>query len=91
MSPRYQFNVKTKLVFNLSYYIIIANYVNFLESLSKSCDEYLLSNRTFENLKKVRPTNKLLKHQDNIPEQCIPPKPHFYIVKLGFAWVSLFF
>ena len=30
-------------------------------------------------------------HQENMSVQYIPLKPHFYIVKLGFAGVYLFF
>ena len=30
-------------------------------------------------------------HQENMSVKCIPLKPHFYIVKLGYAGVYLFF
>ena len=30
-------------------------------------------------------------HQENLSVQCIPLEPHFYIVKLGYAGVYLFF
>ena len=33
----------------------------------------------------------LFAHQDNMSVKCIPLKPHFYTVKLGFAGVYLFF
>ena len=33
-----------------------------------------------------------VKHQENMSVKCLPPiKPHFYIAKLGFAGVYLFF
>ena len=36
-------------------------------------------------------SNSLIEHQENMSVKCIPRKPHFYIVKMGFAVVFLFF
>ena len=33
----------------------------------------------------------LKSHQENMSMKCVPPDPHFYIVKLGYAGVYLIF
>ena len=35
-------------------------------------------------------SNKKRDHQENMSVNCIPHKPHVYIVKLGYAGVCLF-